>query len=198
VSAALANRVSESEKATYLNAALEAWQWFRDSGMINSDNLINDGLNSETCENNGEPTWSYNQGVILGALAELYRATDDSSYLDAAEAIANAVTTPGSTMLDSNGVLVDGCDRDHNCTGDALQFKGIFTRNLRMLQSVRPSTQWHDFLETNAQAIWNNDREVVDGNCFHGVYWIGPYTTADGSSQSSAQDAFNAALSVTS
>ena len=30
--------------------------------MINGDHMINDGLN-DSCANNGQPTWTYNQGV---------------------------------------------------------------------------------------------------------------------------------------
>ena len=38
--------------------------------MINSANMVNDGLTSG-CVNNGQPAWSYNQGVILDALAQV-------------------------------------------------------------------------------------------------------------------------------
>lgn len=59
--------------------------------MINEKNLINDGLTinaDATCVNNGEITWSYNQGVILGGLAELYKATGNSTLLAKAVDIA--------------------------------------------------------------------------------------------------------------
>lgn len=196
--AAIANRVGDDQKAIYLGAAQEAWTWFQNSGLINSDNLINDGIDTETCENNGEPTYSYNQGVILGGLVELYRATNDGSYLDAGAAIANVVTTVGGIMTDANGILMDGCDRDATCSGDGVQFKGVFPRNLKMLQAVRATDQWKTFLETNAQSVWNNDLQVENGACMTGVYWAGPYSTADASSQSSALDCLNAALAVTS
>lgn len=37
----------------YLNQAVEVTEWFKQSGMINQDNLINDGLTSD-CRNNGQ------------------------------------------------------------------------------------------------------------------------------------------------
>jgi predicted alpha-1,6-mannanase (GH76 family) len=40
--------------------------------MINGDGLINDGLNAQG-ENNGQATWTYNQGVILGGLVALVK-----------------------------------------------------------------------------------------------------------------------------
>jgi len=68
VAAHLANR-DTANSARYLNWANKEWQWFRDTGMINEKNLINDGLGSPdghttatSCGNNGQATWSYNQG----------------------------------------------------------------------------------------------------------------------------------------
>lgn len=196
LSASLANRVS-SDNSTYLDGALKGWDWFENSGLINSDNLINDGLDTDTCENDGNPTYSYNQGVILGGLAELYTATGNDSYLDSAAAIADAVTGEGSSLLNDDGILVDGCDISGDCSGDGVQFKGVFPRNLQKLYAVRQSDQWREFLETNAQSIWNNDLEMVDAGCANGVYWAGPYSEADGSAQSSALDCLVAAAAVT-
>ncbi|KAK2757896.1 hypothetical protein FQN54_004302 [Arachnomyces sp. PD_36] len=194
--AALANRASP-DNSTYLDGALKGWDWFQNSGLINSDNLINDGLNPDTCENDGDPVFSYNQGVILGGLAELYIATGNTSYLDSAAAIADAVTGDGSPLLNEDGILVDECDISGDCSGDGVQFKGVFLRNLQKLYSVRQSDQWKDFIETNAQSIWENDLELVETGCANGVYWAGPYSEADASAQSSALDCLVAAVAVT-
>jgi len=56
--------------SSYLNWATQEWTWFNGSGMINSANLINDGLTS-ACTNNGQTTWTYNQGVILGGRRDI-------------------------------------------------------------------------------------------------------------------------------
>jgi len=57
--AALHNRIPGDTK--YLNQATTMWNWFKGSGMINEDNLINDGLRDD-CSNNRQTTWTYNQG----------------------------------------------------------------------------------------------------------------------------------------
>ena len=54
---------------SYLYWALREWEWFRQTGMINPQNLVNDGLN-RYCRNDGKTTWTYNQGVILGGLTD--------------------------------------------------------------------------------------------------------------------------------
>lgn len=120
VAASLANRVSDAK--SYLSIAQDQWSWFKDSGLINDNNLINDGLTINTdgtCNNNGETEWSYNQGVILGGLVELYKATDNSDYLSEASTIASAAID----ALSEDGILRDGCEP--NCGGDGSQFKGM-------------------------------------------------------------------------
>jgi len=57
VASHLANRVS-GKKAHYVSIAKAQWAWFQNSGLINSKHLINDGLTTSTCKNNGETTWS--------------------------------------------------------------------------------------------------------------------------------------------
>jgi hypothetical protein len=79
----------DTHQESYLQWAQKELAWFNASGLINSSNLINDGLTT-TCQNNGQTTWTYNQGVILGGLAALYQATDDQTYLTEAKQIANA------------------------------------------------------------------------------------------------------------
>lgn len=163
---------------SYFYWATNEWAWFRASGMINAQNLVNDGLNG--CVNNGQTTWSYNQGVILGGLTDLYKVTGDVTYLNQAIAIANAATT-SSTLVDANGVLREPCEP--NCGGDGPQFKGIFIRYLAYLYDVTRTPAYFAFLKRNAHAVWANDR-----NAFNqlGLRWDGPYDSPDAARQSSA------------
>jgi rhamnogalacturonyl hydrolase YesR len=73
------------------------------SGMINRQNLVNDGLDQK-CRNNGKTVWSYNQGVLIGGLVELYHSTKDKRLLHQAEAIASA--TIASSQLPPKGIAV--------------------------------------------------------------------------------------------
>lgn len=195
--AGLANRVSADQKQAYLDDAMAGWDWFFNVGVVNSDHLVVDGVDYNTCKPTGI-IYSYNQGVILGAAVELYRATGNSTYLDLATNIANAVTAKGSSLTDANGILMDSCDRTRSCSGSGEEFKGPFVKNLRKLQLARGNSHWVDFLETNAQSIWNNDLQISNGNCLVGLYWAGPYSTSDSISQGIALDALVAALVATS
>ncbi len=185
VAASLANRIPD-KKDYYLGIAQKQWAWFKSSGMINQDNLINDGLD-EDCKNNGGNTWTYNQGVILGALVELSKASGDKSLLTTASSIATAAIV----HLSRDGVLYEGCEPD--CGADGAQFKGVFMRNLRELQQAAPQAAFQNFLLNNADAIWANDRNSDDQL---GPTWDGPFATASAGTQSSAMDALVAAVAV--
>ncbi|KAI1363016.1 glycoside hydrolase family 76 protein [Xylaria arbuscula] len=185
VAASLANRVPD-KKDYYLNIAKKEWNWFKSSGMINQDNLINDGLGDD-CKNNGGNTWTYNQGVILGALVELSKASGDKSLLTEASSIATAAIV----HLSRNGILYEGCEPD--CGADGAQFKGVFMRNLRELQQAAPQDAFKNFLLENADTIWANDRNSANQL---GPTWPGPFATASAGTHSSAMDALVAAVAV--
>ncbi|KAG4028216.1 hypothetical protein MFRU_023g00530 [Monilinia fructicola] len=189
VSAHLANRATGSDKANYLTIAKNQWNWFKGTGMINSQGTINDGLTS-SCQNNGGTVWSYNQGVILGGLVEISTATGDSSYLSSAKSIATAAI---KALSDSNGILHDPCEP--NCGGDGTQFKGVFMRNLQKLQQASPSSTYSTFIANNAKSIWANDRDSSNNGL--SVNWAGPFVaTANASTESSALDALVAAAAI--
>lgn len=172
---------------SYLSWANEEWTWFSQSGLINSSHLINDGLTS-SCGNNGETTWTYNQGVILGGLTDMYKITGSTSYLTTAETIANAAI---STLVTSSGILREPCEASSSCGGDGPQFKGIFMRNLAYLYQADHNQTYANFLTTNANSIWANDR---NSSSQFGLVWSGPFDSADAARQSSAQDALNSVI----
>jgi len=191
----LANRVHHDGKKTlYLYWAEKSLSWFLGSGMINEQGTINDGL-TEDCENNYMTVWSYNQGVILGGLVELYQASTSPNfaYLALASDIANAALL---ALSDENGVLHDECEP--NCGADGAQFKGIFMRSLVKLHTVAPEKVFANAIHVNAASIWERDRAVtVDGLPVFSVNWAGPWVVpANASTHSSAMDALVADIVI--
>lgn len=174
---------------SYIDWANKEWQWFKNSGMLNASNLVNDGLDGSTCANNGGNPWTYNQGVILGALTDLYKITDDSSYLAQAEAIADA---NNRTNINDDGILYErGCEPSNSCGTDGPQFKGIFMKNLYYLYQSDNKQAYKSFIIKNVDAIWNRGR---DRSNHLGLHWDGPFDQAQARNQSSAMDAVNAAI----
>jgi predicted alpha-1,6-mannanase (GH76 family) len=188
VAAHLATRAKSGVARTeYLHWAQREWQWFARSGMINSDRLINDGLDQH-CANNRKTTWTYNQGVILGGLSEINRAVHDPSLVTAATSIA-AATLSSPVLVDGQGILHDVCEP--KCGADGTQFKGIFVRNLRQLDDVAPSPRFGDFVAANALSISKGMHPPEYGI---GEVWSAPYGPANASTQSSGEDALVAAI----
>ncbi len=175
----------------YLDWALREWQWFQASGLIGPAGLVNDGLTAH-CLNNGQTTWTYNQGVIIGGLAVLYEITGDDAYLAQAEAIAAAalrdLTVPPGILTEPGERQTARHDRDRP------QFKGIFVRHLYELYRHRPRAGYRDFILANATSLWRNSRNRRNQV---GLSWTGPFDRADATRQSSALDALNAAVGVT-
>jgi predicted alpha-1,6-mannanase (GH76 family) len=186
VAAHLANRVKDAKYAEWTE---KEWRWFKASGMINEENVINDGLridaSTSTCTNNGKTVWTYNQGVVLGGLAEWSKAGHADAIAEAKRIADGALTK----LTDAEGVLHDKCEP--KCGADGIQFKGIFGRNLRALNDVAPEERYAKAFAVNAEAIWTRNR--TPENTF-GAVWSGPVTTADAGTQSSALDALVAAI----
>ncbi|HEY3867943.1 MAG TPA: glycoside hydrolase family 76 protein [Actinocrinis sp.] len=187
LSASLHNAMSGD--TTYLSRAEQEWTWFSGSGLINSKDLVNDGLNVSTCQNNGNPTYTYNQGVVLAGLAQLSLATGNSALITTADGIATAATT----TLTSNGILVDPCE-PNGCANDGYSFKGIFVRDLAEFARATGNSAYNGFLDDQEASILGRD---TNSSGQSGVYWSGPISALTMPNQQSAADAFNATIGLT-
>lgn len=185
----LHNTIPGDEK--YLRWAEAEWAWFKRSGLINGSHLVNDGL-SDSCQNNRQPTWTYNQGVILAGLAELYKATGNSALLAEARRIATAAIR----HLTVGGVLHEPCtgtECGSKAGGNAQSFKGIFVRDLKRLAVTAKTSKFNSFFRKQASAI--QDHDTVKSHQL-GMFWSGPAADLTSYSQASAADALVAALNL--
>jgi predicted alpha-1,6-mannanase (GH76 family) len=169
---------------SFLDWAQREWTWFKGTGMLTARNQVLDTLDSlTTCRATG-PIFTYNNGVLVGALIDLGASTGDATLLDQASAIARATMT---TMADANGTL-----KEAPCGGDTCtQFKGIFMRNLLLLHRTLPAPDLQTFMRHQSDQLWNANRN--DQNQF-GYQWHLPFDKATASRQSSALDALIAAF----
>jgi predicted alpha-1,6-mannanase (GH76 family) len=200
LAAGIAARVGQDQASDYLNHAIDNWEWFFNVGIVNTDSFVVDGVDKDSnCAPSG-PIFTYNQGVILGAAAELYKATNNQTYLEQAAKLANASTAVNSTLTNAADILHDGCDTCNNNDEIGAMFKGAYMRGLRKLQLVYPHDNWKTFIFANAQSIWNNDLDLQQADsgpsCNLGEAWAGPYFPPNPVTQGAALDALIAAVAL--
>ncbi|EEB89272.1 hypothetical protein MPER_12646, partial [Moniliophthora perniciosa FA553] len=142
----------------YLDNAKKTWNWLKNSGMRNSDNLWNDGL-TDNCANNGQTTWTYNQGVIASGLANLAVATGDTSLLAEAEKTLDATIS----HLTTNNILRESCDNAASggavCNQDQQIFKGLWTKHLQFYLDAANdparTAKYSPFLGSQTSAVFH-------------------------------------------
>jgi predicted alpha-1,6-mannanase (GH76 family) len=186
LNAELHNQVSGD--TTYLQRAEAEWTWFSSTGLINSQNLVNDGLDLSNCQNDhNTQTWTYNQGVVLDGLAQLYKATGNAALLTQASKIATATTS----LLATNGVLTEPGTGSQNCgSDDWTAFKGIFIQNLQAYATDANTSSFQSFMTNQKTAITADD---TNGDGQSGYFWAGPLNNIGYGCQASALDAIDAA-----
>ena len=173
--------------SVWLQRTRTAATWYLNSGLINSSNLVNDGLTSD-CHNNGQTVWTYNQGLAIGGLVEAWRATGDTTLLDAARRLGDAAMTG----LTANGILTESCDTGQStCDDNQKQFKGIFSRYLADLAAATGTSSYGTFAQRQADSIWAADRDALNRI---GQRWAGGSPNVfDWRTQGSGLGALNAA-----
>ncbi len=176
---------------SYIDWAWREWNWFKDSGLLRSDFLVIDSLDFATCAPGWDASFTYNQGVFIGGLVDLWRATGDDSLLDMATTMADATI---AAKTNDEGILIES-DCYPNCdAGDGLVFKGVLARNLAYLYEAVPLAKYRDFLVHQSDAIWTNNRSDSDEL---GQFWPGPFDGKPSSArQSAALDAIVGAVRV--
>jgi predicted alpha-1,6-mannanase (GH76 family) len=130
--------------------------------------------------NNGQPTWTYNQGIVLSGLSKLYLYTGDESFFQAA---LNLIDSVLASPLVNSSILVESCDPTLTCNEDDWMFKGVFFEHLGYfladivgLGDLNLSTKqglvqnYSSFVHANAQAVWTNAMGS-DGQI--GNWWAG-------------------------
>ncbi|MCR2804019.1 glycoside hydrolase family 76 protein [Paenibacillus soyae] len=135
--------------------ARRIYDWQKTNLVDPDTGLVWDGMN-RMGDGSIDKDWkfTYGQGVYIGAGVELFRATDDASYLENARKTAanlhEAFTSPATGMLPSEG------------EGDGALFKGVLVRYVGELIVLDPehesARKLAELLETNGDSLWEYGR----------------------------------------
>ena len=184
-----------------LNQVNATWQWIIKTGIIDQSNYsVYDAVSLDTCLSIAGTPWTYNSGVLIGALVLWANITDNSADLDLAHKLANSTIA----HLSKDAVLTEQCDYS-GCGDDNIVFKGIFARNLRYLIDVSDEpyrNSYISYLQNNAQVMLHNDTcwekcdiNYQDGQPYYNATtpvfdtnWHGPFNWTSPKQQVSALD----------
>jgi len=117
----------------YKMRANDSWNWFKHSGLLNSDYTIDDNYTVVNGKCGIKVGWkfTYTHGVILSGLVDLAKINHDPSLGVMAQNIAKRAMYNFSL----GGILTETCTNVDSCADDAFLFKGIFVYNLAYLAS---------------------------------------------------------------
>lgn len=151
---------AEPHDPSYLAAAVQGYDWLKNSNMTNTLGLYVDGFhisglerNSTTCDSRNEMVYTYNQGVLLSGLRGLWESTGNVTYLtDGHELTRNTIKATGWQLdlgsptsnsewagLGRAGILEEFCDARGDCSQDGQTFKGIFFHHLTLFCEPLPA-----------------------------------------------------------
>jgi len=125
--------------------------------------------------------FSYNEGLMVGASVELYRATGEAEYLQNAHRFASFILGNETKSSQFGSVLHDGTASQ--CGGDCHMFKGPAYRYLLLLHEVSPRATYASLLSASANAIWSLARSEEG---LFGVDWTGPAPVSSSEPQAAA------------
>lgn len=113
------------QNASDLQLAKDLYAWLKGTLIDPATGLAWDGINRTQDGQIDKWMFTYNQGVWIGAGLELYKVTNEQSYLN--DAIKTADQVSNDVQLLPAGVMKD------EGTGDGGLFKGILVRYLTLL-----------------------------------------------------------------
>lgn len=179
-------------QTAYLDWFEKNVDWYLHSGLINTDLYqIEDGLD-DSCQPNRNAHYTYNQGVALAVLTEMYLQSRDRKYLDLAEQIAEATLT--RRLVTENGILRE-MKPEIAQSNDGVQFKGIFIRHLAFLYEVTKNPLYKEFIIRNAQSIVSDNYDPSSRS--FGCFWQGPFYKANAAANASALECVIEAYNLT-
>lgn len=160
--------------AEQLEWAQKSWGWLNEHlvdrwGLLWGNTLEDGSIKPDN------PPRPYGQGVALGALTDLYQATGDAGFIDAAVSLADAavasMTWNGGVLRDTGEVLGDF----RPTLLDPILFKPIFARYLGeftvrlagMTGREADARRYAAFLMANADALWASYPGRVFGMDWH-------------------------------
>jgi predicted alpha-1,6-mannanase (GH76 family) len=170
----------ETQKQAYLDFSRQVYAYWRKNMVDPKTYQVLDHIEPS----GAKLAWrfTYNEGLMIGAAAELYRTTHEKAYLEDAHHIAAFMVAKETHETRLGPVLHDGSNEQ--CRGDGQAFKGVGCRYLALLQQVSPRKEYLTVLRAGAEAVWELGRDPQTG--ILAVSWAGPPMKSASTAQQAA------------
>ncbi|CAH1272629.1 Hypp4900 [Branchiostoma lanceolatum] len=139
---------------SFLRNMTMTWKYIQKNRLIDPDTFQVSNIATKDCTGNRDFNKTFNSGVLVGGLVEMYHILNDTSYLTLAHRVAQATIFYSSR----GGVLVERCWPE-GCDEDEYVYKGLFVRYLRYLMDVSDDDTrraYSDWLDGNIKSVIAN------------------------------------------
>jgi hypothetical protein len=178
---------------SYLDFAKKVFAYWS-TYMVDANGHVYDGI-AVSGQINTSWTFTYNEGLMIGAAVALAKASSDPTPLALAHRIAAFMFSSTEVAMTPLGsILSEGkCGRPGGDDGE--MFKGIAARYLAELYLADPShVEYRELVVRSAEAAWTYARDPATG--LFSCDWAGPYDPNTNSSNSMSAAAMTLAAAA--
>ncbi|KAJ3166406.1 hydrolase 76 protein [Geranomyces variabilis] len=152
---------------TYLDMASQTYQWIKVSGVMTAQFVVTDGVHTASCGTVNPTALGYNQGVMISALAYMYKATKVQSYLDDAKALVNAAVP----VYAPNNIVTEPRCPVGSCGRETPMGKPQFVKGLSDLYTVTTDAAVKTTIQTVIDTTLASALKNCDANWWCSQDW---------------------------
>ncbi|KAI8924138.1 glycoside hydrolase [Entophlyctis helioformis] len=189
---------------TLLTKAQTITEWFKTSRIQTASGNVLDGISADRCRYDIRE-YSYNSGMLVGALAWLYKATNDPKYI----ADAGVVLNTGFQVFSRQQIITDLCEGGNGpCTTNGIvssapaanqsPAKGTMIRGIMYLYMITPDARQKSLIRTYMTTSFNAMLATCDDTMHCNANWLpgSPVVSTNFHYQLASVELFNAISAI--
>ncbi|RZA26342.1 MAG: hypothetical protein EOP10_03930 [Proteobacteria bacterium] len=166
------------DQKSYLDRALRTWTWLEGSSLMSPAHQMKGSLAAGSCVAAEDALNTQTQGLSIGALASLFKATNEKIYADQAKLF---VQSSLSEFKNADNLLIEKSKSAcAPCQKEEPLFKGLFIQNLYQWNELEKSAGLTYFININAQSVW---KTAKGAGGLIGYNWQSAFDASDATRQ---------------
>ena len=158
-----ARLTKQTGNTTYMRYAVDVYNWMKRQNLITRDFNVMDGGYAPSCNQKTTTLYSYNAGMMIAAISEMYIVTKDASYM---RDMNNYVKAALKTFT-LNGIIYEPeCNKDSNgCEPRPIQKRKSFIAQLTKGLSYAYKVSNDETVKSNIMTVIDNSVEAMAKSC---------------------------------